>query len=74
MPSRAVLVKGGDARFRRHEFAAGPIGRRLDQLDDRVLGRAIVPRRQRIRLCLRVESKKEQDEERKCRAAPEGVE
>ena len=50
-PQRAVLVEGGDALGRRHELRAALRRRRLHELDDRLLRRAVVPRGQRIGLC-----------------------
>ena len=49
-PQRAVLVEGGDALGGRHELRAALRGGRLHELDNRLLGRAVVPRRQRIGL------------------------
>src|SRR6185312_9000106 len=47
-PERAVLIEGGDALRRRHELRA-PFGRRrLYELDNGLLGRAVVPGRQRV--------------------------
>src|SRR5213594_515517 len=49
-PQRAVLVERGDALGRRHEPRAALRRRALHELDDRLLGRPVVPRRERIGL------------------------
>ena len=52
-PERAVLVEGGDAVLGRHEARAPLVGRRLDEIQDGLLGRAVVPGGERCRLGLR---------------------
>jgi hypothetical protein len=47
-PQRAVLIEGGDARLRRHELRATLFRSGLHELDDRLFGGSVVPRRQRI--------------------------
>ena len=47
-PERAVLVEGRDAVLGRHEVGAALGGHRIDELDDRLLGRPVVPGRQRV--------------------------
>src|SRR4030095_2891954 len=42
--------KGGDACFRRHEIRTAFLRRRLDELDNCLLGSSVVPRWQRVRL------------------------
>ena len=42
-PQRAVLVEGGDALLRRHEFSARLVGRRLDEFEDGLLRRSVIP-------------------------------
>ena len=42
-PERAVLVEGRDALGGRDELGACSVGRRVDKLEDRLLGRAVVP-------------------------------
>jgi hypothetical protein len=42
-PERAVLIEGGDTIFRRHEIFAGRIGRRVDEVEDSLLRRTLVP-------------------------------
>jgi hypothetical protein len=42
-PERAVIVEGGDAVGWRHVVGAALGGHRLDELDDRRLGSAVVP-------------------------------
>ena len=49
-PERAVLVEGGDALGRRHELRARRGRGRLDEVDDRLLGGAVVPGGQRVGL------------------------
>src|SRR5262244_1995096 len=48
-PERAVVVERRDARFCSDVPGAAALGHRLDELHDRVLDVAVVPRRQRIR-------------------------
>jgi hypothetical protein len=43
-PQRAVLIEGGDAILGRHEARAPLVGRGLNERDDRLLRRAVVPR------------------------------
>src|ERR1700719_3365766 len=59
-PGRTVLVEGGDTRLRRNEFGACLVGGRLDELDNGLLGRALVPGGQRVCLRLRVDAKGEE--------------
>ena len=47
-PERAVLIEGGDAILGRHEARAASSWSRLHEGEDRLLGRAVVPGRQRI--------------------------
>jgi len=49
-PQGSVIVEGGDALGGRDEVVARLSRHRLDELDDRSLGRGVVPRRQRIAL------------------------
>jgi hypothetical protein len=63
-PGRAVLIEGRDARFWRNEFRARLVGGRLDQIDDGLLGRTVVPGRQRVGLRVRVDANSQQGEER----------
>ena len=49
-PQRAVVVEHGDAFGGRHEIRSGVLGDAPDEIDDRFLCRAVVPRRQRIGL------------------------
>src|SRR5208337_3875929 len=46
-PERAVLVEFGDALFRRHEVLARRIGGDAYEVEDRLLRRSVVPRRER---------------------------
>jgi hypothetical protein len=53
-PQRAVVVERGDPLLGWDEVRPALLGHRLDEFDDRLLGRALVPGRQRIggrRLC-----------------------
>ena len=52
-PQRAVIVEGRDALLDRDEVRAALIGGTRDEVDDRFLGRALVPRGQSIALRLR---------------------
>ena len=47
-PQRAVLVEGGEPVLGRHEVGAARFGGGADEIEDRLLGRAVVPGRQRI--------------------------
>ena len=47
-PERAVLVEGGEPVRRRHEVGAARLGGGADEVEDRLLGRAVVPGRQRV--------------------------
>ncbi len=49
-PERAVLVEGGEPVLGRHEVGAAGLGGGPDQVEDRLLGRAVVPGRQRVGL------------------------
>ncbi len=49
-PQRAVIVEGGDAFGLRHEVGAAFRRGPADEIEDRLLYRAVVPRRQRIRI------------------------
>ena len=49
-PERAVLVEGGEPIRRRHEVRAARLGGGPDEVEDRLLGRAVVPGRQRVGL------------------------
>jgi len=42
-PQRAVLVERGDAVLRRHIVRVRPIGRCFDEIEDRLLRRAVIP-------------------------------
>jgi hypothetical protein len=42
-PERAILVKGGDAFFGLHKLRACPVGRGLDEVEDRLFCGTIVP-------------------------------
>ena len=48
-PQRAVLIKRGNALLGRHELRAALGCSRLDEFDDGLFGRAVVPRSQRVR-------------------------
>ena len=52
-PQRAVVVEGGDALGGRHEIRPALPRNAGDEIDDRLLGGAVVPRRQRVGLRLR---------------------
>ena len=54
-PERAVLVEGGEPVLGRHEVGAAGLGGGVDEIEDRLLGRAVVPGRQRV-VALRVGS------------------
>jgi hypothetical protein len=63
-PQRAVVVEGRDALLDRHEFRPALRGHALDEPDDRLLRRAVVPGRQRIgRLRLRASALTAPDQE-----------
>src|SRR5512132_873684 len=47
-PQRAVLIEGSDPILGRHEVGARRVGGRAHEGDDRLFGRAVVPRRKRI--------------------------
>ena len=47
-PQRAVVVEGGNALGHRHEVGSALLGHAGDEIDDRLLGSAVVPGRQRI--------------------------
>ena len=47
-PQRAVVVEGGDPLRRRHEILRAFRRHGVHEIDDRGLGRAVVPRRERI--------------------------
>ena len=47
-PQRAVIVERGDALGRRHVIGPALLGHPRDEIDDRLLGRPVVPGRQRI--------------------------
>ena len=47
-PERAVLVEGGEPVRRRHEVGAARLGGGADEVEDRLLGRAVVPGRQGV--------------------------
>jgi hypothetical protein len=49
-PERAVVVEGGDAVGGRHIVGAAFGGHRLDERDDRLPGRPVIPRGQRVGL------------------------
>ncbi len=47
-PQRAVLVECSDPLGGRHELRTGLVGRRLDEVKDRLLRGPVVPRRERV--------------------------
>jgi hypothetical protein len=66
-PQRAVLVEGGDALGGRHELRAALRRGLFTKVDDRLLGRAVVPGRQRVGLRLGMHAQGEQ--RRQCQKA-----
>jgi hypothetical protein len=53
-PEGAVLIEGGDAVIRRHIARARLIDRGMHKVQDRLLGRSVVPRRQNAGRGLRI--------------------
>ena len=53
-PQRPILVEAGDAGFGRHEMGARLIGRFPHEIEDRPLGRAVVPRSEGVGRGLRL--------------------
>jgi hypothetical protein len=47
-PQRSVLIEGGDALLGQNEIRARLVGRGFHEVDDCLLGGAVIPRRQRV--------------------------
>ena len=64
-PGGAVLVERGDACLGRHEFRVRLVGGHLHELEDRLLGRPVVPRRQGVDLRVGIEAGEQQRAQQK---------